>query len=356
MSKLFEPIHLRQVEVRNRVWLPPMCQYSCENLDGVVSDWHFVHYAERAKGGFGMIIVEASAVSPEGRITPWDAGIWNQDQADAWSRITAEIHHYGAKAAIQLAHAGRKASIYREWSGSGSMTIEDGGWETVGPTDVAFDGYKAPRALRTEELPAIVKAFGQAAKRSVEAGFDAVEIHAAHGYLIHEFLSPITNTRTDEYGGSLEKRAKLLLEIVSEIRSQISQQVPLMIRFSATDWREDGWNQEQTVQVAKWAQELGADMFDTSSGGLVMGVQIPFGPNYQVPLAEYIAEHVGEPVSAVGLITEAKQAESILEAGQISVVMIGRAALRDPMWPLRAAHELGVELDYWPPQYKRGKF
>lgn len=357
MSKLFEPIRLRNLEIRNRIWLPPMCQYSCEQLDGVPGDWHRVHYAARAVGGFGLIVVEASAVSAEGRITPWDSGIWNAEQATAWKSVNDLIHQHGAKSAIQLAHAGRKASIYREWSGkSGSIPKDDGGWETVAPTTDAFTGYQAPRALETEELGTIIEAFASAAKRSVEAGFDALEIHAAHGYLIHEFLSPISNTRTDEFGGDLAGRAKLLLDIVRAIRQTVGEQVPLMIRFSATDYREDGWTKEQTVQVAKWAHELGVDLFDISSGGLVTGVQIPFGPGYQVPLAEYTAEHVGEPVAAVGLITDAKQADGILNSGQISVVMIGRAALRDPMWPLRAAHELGVEIDYWPPQYNRGKF
>lgn len=356
MSKLFEPIRVRNLDIRNRIWLPPMCQYSCENLDGVVGDWHLVHYGARAAGGFGMVIAEASAVLPEGRITPWDAGIWNDEQAKAWGHVNRIIHQHGAKSAIQLAHAGRKASIYREWSGTGSMTEAQGGWETVGPTDEAFTGYKAPRALRADEIPPIVESWGAAARHAIDAGFDAIEIHAAHGYLIHEFLSPISNTRTDEYGGSLENRARLLLDIVKKIREVIPEGAPLLVRFSGTDWREGGWDQAQTVQVAKWAHELGADFFDISSGGLIIGVQIPFGPNYQVPLAEYAAEHIGSPVSAVGLITEAQQAEKILADGQISCVMIGRAALRDPMWPLRAAHELNVEVSYWPPEYTRGKF
>lgn len=356
MSKLFEPIRLRELEIRNRIWMPPMCMYSCENQDGTVGDWHRVHYAARAVGGFGLIIAEASAVSPEGRISPWDSGIWNEDHVEAWQSVTKLIHQHGAKAAIQLAHAGRKASIYRDWSGKGSMSEAQGGWETLGPTDEAFEGYKAPRALETHELPKIVSQFAAAAKLAKAAGFDAVEIHAAHGYLIHEFLSPLTNTRTDEYGGDLAGRAKLLLDVVAAIRSAIGEDMPLLIRFSATDWKQDGWNEEQTVQVAKWAHERGADFFDVSSGGLVLGVQIPVGPGYQVGLAEYLAEHVGEPVSAVGLITEAKQADEIMNQGQISAVMIGRASLRDPMWPLRAANELGVEVDYWPQQYQRGKF
>lgn len=356
MSKLFEPIRLRNLNIRNRIWMPPMCQYSCENQDGIVNDWHKVHYGARAVGGFGLIIAEASAVSPEGRISAWDAGIWNDEQLKAWSEVVKIVHSHGAKMAIQLAHAGRKGSIYREWSGTGSVPLDEGGWLTVSPSETAFPGYLEPRALELGELPAIVRAFADAAKRAVSAGFDAIEIHAAHGYLLHEFLSPLTNLRTDDYGGELINRARLLLEVTAEIRAAIGDEVPLFIRFSATDWHESGFNQNEAVQVAKWAHDLGADFFDISTGGLVTGVQIPVAPNYQVPIAEYIAEHVGEPVSAVGLITEAHQAEAILENGQISVVQIGRAALRDPMWPLRAAHDLSVNLDYWPLQYNRGKF
>lgn len=356
MAKLFEQIRIRDLEVRNRIWLPPMCQYSCENKDGVVGEWHRVHYGSRAVGGFGMIIVEASAVSPEGRISPWDAGIWNETHVEAWAAVNHVIHSHGAKSAIQLAHAGRKASIYRDWSGHGSVPETDGGWQSVSSTHEAFTGYAPTRMLATEEIAPIREQFVAAAARSVLAGFDAIEIHAAHGYLIHQFLSPITNQRTDAYGGSLENRARLLLEIVRDIRQEVGSSYPIMVRFSATDYREDGWDVVQTTQVAKWCHEAGADLFDISSGGLITGVTIPTGPGYQVPLAEYVAEHIGQPVSAVGQITTAKQAEEILEADQISVVMIGRAALRDPYWPLRAAHDLGVSVDYWAKQYSRGQF
>ena len=354
MTKLFQPIQLRGLEIRNRIWISPMCMYSCENKDGVANDWHLMHLGARATGGAGMVIAEASAVEPIGRITPWDAGIWSEEQVVAWSRVTAFIHTQGAKAAIQLAHAGRKASCHR--SESGSLALADGGWQTVSSTSVAFEGYAAPRALTTDEVAAVPAIFAASAERAVRAGFDAVEIHAAHGYLIHEFLSPLSNDREDQYGGSLENRARLLLEIVEAIRVAIPEAMPLMIRFSATDWVEGGWDEEQTSQVSKWCEVAGADFFDISSGGIVADAKIPVGPGYQVPVAEYVAERVGEPVSAVGMITEAQQAEAILQAGEVSVIMIGRESLRDPNWPLRAAAELGVTLDYVPRQYRYAPF
>lgn len=353
MSKLFSPIKLRNLEVRNRLWIAPMCQYSCENRDGVPGDWHQVHYPAFSAGGAGLIIVEATAVTPEGRISPWDTGLWNDQQVGGWKRVTDLVHQRGAKIAVQLAHAGRKASTYREWSGHGTVPFEDGGWQSVSSTSEAFPGYDAPRELATAEIPNLIQAWVDSATRAVAAGFDAVEIHAAHGYLIHQFLSPLANQRTDQYGGSLENRARLLLEIVQGMRAAVGAEVPIMIRFSATDYKQGGWDQEQTAQVARWSHELGADFFDISSGGLITGVQIPVGPGYQVPLAEYVAEHNGSPVGAVGQITEAHQAEAILESGQISVILIGRAALRDPHWPAAAAATLGENLDYLPQQYKR---
>ena len=357
MTKLFEPITVRGLELRNRIIMAPMCQYSCENKDGVPGDWHLVHYGARATGGAGLIIVEATGVSPEGRISPWCTGIWNDEQVAAWAQINAFAHSQGAKTAVQLAHAGRKASTYRSWSGENSIAIEDGGWKSVSATDEAFTGYAAPRALETDEMPAIVAEWVESAKRSVAAGFDAIEIHAAHGYLIHQFLSPITNQRTDEYGGSLENRARLLLEIVIGIRVAVGDDVPILIRFSATDYREDGWNEAETAQVASWAADAGADLFDISSGGLITGVQIPFSePGYQVKFAEYVADNVQEPVGAVGNIVSGAQAEEILQNGKVEIISIGRAFLRDPYWALRAAHELGVEVDYWQNQDARGKF
>jgi len=357
MTKLFEPIVIRELEIRNRIFMAPMCQYSCENKDGVPGSWHLVHYGARATGGAGLIIVEATAVSPEGRITPWCTGIWNDEQVKGWTAVNDFAHSQGAKTAIQLAHAGRKASTYRGWSGENSVALEDGGWQTVSSTDEPFTGYAAPRALTTEEISGVVADWAKAAKRSIEAGFDAIEIHAAHGYLIHQFLSPITNQRSDEYGGSLENRARLLLEIVIGIRAAIGEDVPLLIRFSATDYKADGWDEEQTAQVARWTADAGADLFDISTGGLITGVQIPFTePGYQVKFAEFVAQKVDEPVSAVGNIFDGKQAEAILQKGEVEVISIGRAMLRDPYWALRAAHELGVTVPYWQNQDARGKF
>jgi 2,4-dienoyl-CoA reductase-like NADH-dependent reductase (Old Yellow Enzyme family) len=353
MTKLFSPISVRSVTAKNRAWVAPMCMYSCESKDGVVTPFHLVHYGERALGGAGLIIVEATAVRADGRITPWCTGIWNQAQVEAWKPVTAFMKAQGAVPAIQLAHAGRKASTHRD--GSGSLTLADGGWQTVSATDEAFTGFFAPRKLETDELRGIVEAFVSAAKNSITAGFEALEIHAAHGYLMHQFLSPITNHREDEYGGSLENRARLLIETVIAIRAAVGDDVPLFIRFSATDYREGGWDESQTAQVAKWCAEAGADLFDISSGGLITGVTIPSGPGYQVPLAEFVAERVEEPVTAVGQITEPAQAEAILQGGEVEVIMLGRAVLRDPHWPLRAAAELGVDV-HWPMQYQRGKF
>lgn len=355
MPKLFESISLRDLVVANRIWISPMCMYSCENQDGVPGNWQKVHLESRAIGGAGLIIVEASGVSPEGRITPWCTGIWNDEQAKAWKEIVDACHRHGTKMAMQLAHAGRKASTYREWSGSGTVPISDGGWRSVSATDVAFGDYAAPKKLETSEISELVEAFAAAAKRSVEAGFDAVEIHGAHGYLIHQFLSPISNDRTDQYGGSLENRARFLLEVIAAVRNVVPEGMPVFLRLSATDYSEGGWDQDQTAEVSKWATDAGVDLIDVSSGGLITGVKIPTGPGYQVPFAKHVSERIRQPVSAVGQITEPKQAEEILQSGLVDVILIGRASLRDPYWPLRAAHELGAEVS-WPKQYERGKW
>lgn len=353
--KLFEPITIRGMQARNRIFISPMCQYACEDRDGVPTDWHIAHLGSMAIGGAGLIITEATGIRPDGRISSWDTGIWNDEQVAAWKRVNDFIHSQGAMSAIQLAHAGRKASTYRSWSGHGSEPIEAGGWQTVSSTDQAFEGYAAPRALETDEMRTMVTDWVEAAKRSVDAGFDAIEIHAAHGYLLHQFLSPLTNDRTDDYGGSLENRARLLLEIVIGIRAAIGESIPLFVRFSATDYKEGGWDEQQTATVARWCADQGADLFDISTGGLITGVTIPTGPGYQVKFAEFVAQHVDESVSAVGQITTGKQAEEILQAGLVDVIMIGRAALRDPQWALHASQELGVEIDYWPKQYARAK-
>jgi len=316
-----------------------------------------VHLGAFATGGAGLVVTEATAVSPEGRISPEDTGIWNDDQRDAWARIVTFIRAQGAVAGIQLAHAGRKASTWRPWATEhGTVAAVDGGWETVAPSAIAFEGYATPRALSSAEVGAIVDDFVTAAQRAVEAGFQLLEIHAAHGYLIHEFLSPLSNTRTDEYGGSLENRARLVLDIVRAIRATVGDGVALLVRFSATDWADHGWDVEQTATVAEWARDAGADLFDISSGGLVGGVTIPLAPGYQVPFAQQVRDSTRSPVNAVGLITGALQAEEIIASGKADAVMMAREMLRDPHFPLRAAAELGVDLDYHPPQYARGKF
>ncbi|MFB2581772.1 NADH:flavin oxidoreductase/NADH oxidase [Herbiconiux sp. P15] len=354
-SALFQPLTLRGVTLRNRIWVAPMCQYSADEQQGLPNDWHFVHLGSFAIGGAGLVLTEATAVSPEGRISPQDLGIWNDTQRDLFARITAFIRARGAVAGIQLAHAGRKASTYRSWSEpQGTVPESDGGWPTVAPSAVAFEGYDTPRALRLDELPGIVEDFRAAARRAVDAGFEVIELHAAHGYLLHQFLSPLSNERTDEYGGSLENRARLLLEIVRAVRAEIGDELALLVRFSGTDWVEGGWDAQQTATVAGWAQQAGADLFDISSGGLV-SAKIPVGPLYQVPLASEVKEGSGVEVSAVGLITTPQEAEDVVASGRADAVMLARELLRDPHFALRAASELGVEIDYWPAQYLRAK-
>lgn len=358
MPGIFDPIQVRGLLLRNRIWVPALCQYSVFERNGVPTDWHLVHLGSFARGGSGLVLAEATAITPEGRISPHDTGIWNEAQADAWRRVTDFVHGQGAAIGLQLAHAGRKASVWPEWGSSarGTMNTDQGGWQTVAPSAVAFGGYAAPRALTVDELADVVAGFAAAARRALDAGFDLVELHAAHGYLLHQFLSPLSNVRDDVFGGTLENRARLLLEIVRAVRAEVGDAVPVLVRFSATDYAEGGWDAEQTAVVAGWARDAGADLFDISSGGLMSGVRIPLGPGYQVPFAEYVRTTAGVPVNAVGLITEAQQAQQIVESGQADAVMLGRESMRDPHFPLRAAHELGVELDYWPPQYLRARW
>jgi 2,4-dienoyl-CoA reductase-like NADH-dependent reductase (Old Yellow Enzyme family) len=354
-SALFTPLTIRDTTFRNRLWVAPLCQYSCEDLDGVPTDWHLVHLGSFARGGAGLVMAEATGVTPEGRISAWDTGIWNDAQRDAFARIVDFIHSMGAKAGMQLAHAGRKASTYRDWSGFGTQQADAGGWETLAPSPIAFEGHDAPREMTRTDIADVVTAFGEAARRSLDAGFDVLEVHSAHGYLLHQFLSPLSNERTDEYGGSLENRARLMLEVVSEVRRVAGEGVPVFVRFSATDWVEpEGWTLEDTLTVAAWARDAGADLFDLSSGGLIAGPKIPSAPSYQVHFAEAVAESTGSAVNAVGRITEPLQAEAIVASGQADAVMVGREFMRDPHFALRAAHVLGVEIDYWPPQYRRG--
>jgi 2,4-dienoyl-CoA reductase-like NADH-dependent reductase (Old Yellow Enzyme family) len=357
MSLLFEPLTLRGTTFANRIFLAPMCQYSCEAQDGMPTDWHLVHLGSHAIGGFGLIITEATAVNPEGRISPQDTGIWNAEQQQAWRRINDFLHNHGSATGIQLAHAGRKASTYSPFGGgSGSVPPAEGGWETVGPSAEAFDGYRTPRELTVAEIAGIVEDFRAAAVRSDAADFDVVEIHAAHGYLLHQFLSPLSNHRTDGYGGNFEGRSRLLREVVGAVRSVWPASKPLFVRFSGTDWTQDGWTLEDTVRASALVGELGADLIDVSSGGNVPKADIPVGPGYQVPLAAGVRKATGLPVGAVGLITDPVQAEQILSEGAADVVLLARAGLREPGWPQRAAHELGLSTDKAPyrPQYERG--
>lgn len=349
MTALFSPYTIRGVEFRNRLWVAPMCQYSAR--DGFPGEWHHVHLAQFASGGAGLVISEATAVSPEGRISPEDTGIYSDEQRDAWAPIVTAIHARGAAAGIQLAHAGRKASTYSPFSGHrGTVPAEAGGWETVAPSAIAFEGYATPRELTLDEIDALVASFASAARRAVEAGFDVLEVHAAHGYLLHEFLSPLSNHRTDEFGGPLVNRARLLLRVVAAVR-EAAGELPVFVRFSGTDWAEGGWDIEETAQVAVWAAEAGADFFDISSGGLVAHQDITVGPGYQVPLARRVRDE-GLAVSAVGLIETGTQAEQVLQDGDADAIMAAREWLRDPHFALRAADELGV-VGPWPPQYER---
>ncbi len=353
-AALLQPVSIRAVTVPNRIWVSPMCQYSADGLDGVPTDWHLAHLGSLARGGAGMVMTEATAVSPEGRISSWDLGIWTDEQRDAFVRIVDFIHAQGAVAAMQLAHAGRKASTYPEWRGTGSQPVADGGWTPVAPSALAFDGYAEPTALDAVGIAAVVADFAAAAHRAVEAGFDVVELHAAHGYLLHQFLSPLANHRTDEWGGSLPARARLLLDVVRAVRQAVGADVPVLVRFSGTDWVEGGWTIEDTETVAGWAADAGADWFDVSSGGAVADASIPVGPGYQVQLATAVKTATGLPVNAVGMIETAEQAEEIVASGRADAVMLARPLLRNPHLPLAWAAELDAEIA-WPAQYRRGK-
>ncbi|WP_438830148.1 NADH:flavin oxidoreductase/NADH oxidase [Nesterenkonia natronophila] len=352
--KLFEPITLRGLTVRNRIWIPPMCQYSAFAQDGLATDWHMAHLGSFARGGAGVVIAEATSVTAEGRISPEDLGLWNDQQEEALGRIVSFVHSQGAAAGIQLAHAGRKASTFGPFTEqSGSVPHQQGGWSAIGATAEPYPGLNAPQALDTAGIKRIVTAFADSADRARRAGFDLLEIHAAHGYLLHEFLSPLSNTRSDAYGGALDRRARLLLEVVDAVRARVGEDVPLLVRVSATDWIEEGLTLEHTVQLVQWLKDRGVDMIDVSSGGTVP-VRFPIGPGYQVPMAAAIGEQTGLPVAAVGMITDPVQAEHILFTGQADVVLIGREALRDPHFPLRAAHHFDHSLDYVPTQYRAG--
>ena len=352
MSKLFEPLAQRSLHLRNRIVVSPMCQYSAE--DGVPNDWHLVHLGSRAVGGAAVVVAEATAVSPEGRISPHDTGLWNDVQVAAWARINAFIAGHGAIPAVQLAHAGRKASTDAPWRGHGPVPAASGGWTPVAPSPLPFDGQShVPQALDEAGLRKVVDDFVAAAGRAHAAGFRIVEVHAAHGYLLHEFLSPLSNQRDDRYGGSFDNRVRLLLEVVDAVRAAWPAELPLWVRISATDWAEGGWDLAQSVELAGRLREHGVDLIEVSSGGLVPNARIPLEPGYQAPFAQRIREEAGIATGAVGLITEPAQAEALVANGVADVVLMGRELLRDPYFPRRAAHALGADLPA-PPQYLRG--
>jgi 2,4-dienoyl-CoA reductase-like NADH-dependent reductase (Old Yellow Enzyme family) len=352
MTNLFDPLAIRDITFANRVFVSPMCQYS--STDGYASDWHFVHLGSRAVGGAGLVLTEATAILPEGRISPQDLGIWMDDHIEPLARVVRFIHEQGSVAGMQLAHAGRKASTYAPWAGDGAVPEGEGGWSNVvAQSALPFaDGYPMPRALSIDGIKNIVFAFAAAARRACEAGFRVIEIHAAHGYLIQEFLSPLSNQRTDAYGGSFENRTRVLREIVAAVRGSWPEGAPLFVRISATDWIEGGWDIQQSVELARQLKELGADLIDCSSGGNVPHAKIPVGAGYQTPFAEQIRREANILTGAVGMITSPVQAEHILGTGQADAVIIARELLRDPYWPLRAARELGQPTS-WPIQYLR---
>ncbi|MGC3000852.1 NADH:flavin oxidoreductase/NADH oxidase [Streptomyces sp. G35A] len=357
MSALFEPCTLRGVTIPNRVWMPPMCQYSAAPegpATGAPGDWHFAHYAARAAGGTGLIVVEATAVSPEGRISPYDLGIWNDTQVEAFRRITRFLASQGTVPAVQLAHAGRKASTDRTWKGGAPVGPEAHGWQPVAPSALAFaEGHPVPDELTVDEIHGVVEQFRAAARRALAAGFEIVEVHGAHGYLINEFLSPHSNHRTDAYGGSYENRTRFALEVVDAVREEWPDDKPLFFRISATDWLEEsGWTPDDTVRFATELHAHGVDLLDVSTGGNASGVRIPTGPGYQVPFAARVRRETPMPVAAVGLITEAEQAEKILANGEADAVLLGRELLRNPSWAQHAARELGGEV-HVPHQYHR---
>lgn len=343
-----EPLELRSLTLDNRLFMAPMCQYSA--ADGVPNDWHDRHYRERALGGAALVVVEATAVSPEGRISPADLGLWNEVQAEAFARLVDGIHRAGAKAAVQLAHAGRKASSAVPWLGSGAVAEADGGWTPLAPTAIPFDGdYAVPRAMGRDDIERLVEAFAAAARRAIGAGFDAVELHAAHGYLIHQFLSPLSNHREDGYGGDPAGRSRFPAEVARAVRAALPPGSPLMVRVSATDWVDGGWDLEACSAFLKGLSGV-ADFVDVSSGGLVPGAKMPVGPGYQVGLAAAIKAATALPVGAVGLITTPEQVEQILVSGAADAVSLGRLLLRDPYWPAR---NLPEERRRIPPQYLR---
>ncbi|HEV7665790.1 MAG TPA: NADH:flavin oxidoreductase/NADH oxidase [Chloroflexota bacterium] len=352
---LVRPTTLRGLSLRNRLVVSPMCQYSCEQRDGLATDWHLVHLGSRAVGGAGLVFTEAAAVTPAGRIAPQDLGFWSDAHADALRGIVTFGHGAGAAMGIQLAHAGRKASTRRPWEGGNGIPDEEGGWTPLAPSALPFsETYRVPREMNAADLVAVKRAFVEATQRAERIGLDVVELHAAHGYLLHEFLSPLSNVRTDEYGGSFLNRARFLLEVVEAVRGAWPEPKPLLVRLSATDWAEGGWDVDDTVQLSALLRDRGVDAIDCSSGGLVPQQRIPLRPGYQVPFAERVRREAQIATGAVGLITEPDQAEEILQRGQADLIFMAREFLRDPYFPLHAAVALGApEVAPWPVQYHR---
>lgn len=360
MSLLFTPLTLRSLTIPNRVWMAPMCMYSAApegDAVGAPTDFHLAHLASRAAGGAGLVMAEATGVRPDGRISPWDLGLWNDRQQEAFARITAAIRAHGSVPALQLAHAGRKASTDRPWLGGRHLAESEGGWQAVAPSAEAFPGHSAPHELTEAEIDRLVADFAATAERALAAGFQVVEVHGVHGYLLHSFLSPVSNHRTDAYGGSIENRMRFPLRVVEAVREVWPEELPVFFRTSATDWLtenpedpREGWTAEDTVRLAKELQARGVDLLDASSGGIVHDARIVAGPGYQVPFAERVRKETGLPTSAVGLILEPRQAEEIVESGRADAVMLGRQLLREPYWAHRAAAELGVQ-QTWPEQY-----
>ena len=359
MTSLLTSIAIRGLEIPNRMWLAPMCQYQANNLDGVPLDWHLVHYGARAVGGFGLLIAESTGISPEGRISSRCTGLWNEVQVEAWERITNFVHAQGGLIGVQLNHAGRKAGTYPALPNfpTGTQSVDEGGWETFGPSAVAQPGLADPTELTREGIEKVIQDFAAAAERAVRAGFDAVEVHGAHGYLLHQFLTPLANKRTDIYGGLFENRTRLFREVAQAIRAVIPDSMPLIARISATDWIDDepSWDDDQTISLVSDLKKLGVDAVDISTGGAVPAT-IPVEPSYQVKFARRVKQEVGIPTSAVGLITQVGQAQGHLDRGDADIISLGRAALRYPSWPLFAAHELGKTRDEipYPPSYARG--
>ena len=350
---LFTPLVLRGLTLRNRVAVSPMCQYS--STDGFADDWHLVHLGARAVGGAGLVLLEATAVAPEGRISPRDLGLWDVAHVDALARIVAFIDAQGAAAGVQLAHAGRKASTRPPWEGRGTVPPAEGGWEVVAPSAVPFSAdYPHPRAMTLGDIRGVVDGFAAAARRARRAGFRVVELHAAHGYLLHQFLSPLSNRRDDAYGGPFAHRARLTLEVAEAVRAEWPGDLPLFVRLSATDWADGGWDEAQTVELARLLAARGVDLVDCSTGGLVPGAKIPDAPGYQVRFAERVRREAGVATGAVGLITTPEQADAVVRGGRADLVLLARQLLRDPNWPLRAAKALGVPVR-WPVQYERAK-